>query len=162
MYHENSPVFHESCDTWWLKNNFEFKEISHIFKTQHFKPLIKHVTSKFIEQKQQFFLRDLKYFWKLSLLMFSRYLRKRSRTNWVQKNFIEAFKYQKYKKFILNYPKMTVSNFCCISRKTLEQKLLKFRALATKNWSPDTFLSLTFTSYRKNYSRLELPERRKD
>ena len=48
MYHENSPEFLESCDIFWLNKYFEFNKIWHFFKLQFWKPILKHVTSKFI------------------------------------------------------------------------------------------------------------------
>ena len=56
--------------------------------------------------------------------MVSRYLGQHLSTKCVQKFSIEAFKYQKYTKFIKNCPKMANSNFFCIGRKTLKQKRL--------------------------------------
>ena len=44
------------------------------------------------------------------------------RSNCVQKYFYEAFKYQKYTKFIKICPKLTDSNICCIGRIILEQR----------------------------------------
>ena len=72
-------------------------------------------------------MRNLKYLRKLSILMVSRYLGEHSRTNCVEKKFIEAFKYQKYTKFNKICPKMTISYFCCIGRKILKQKRLSTR-----------------------------------
>ena len=45
--------------------------------------------------KNSNFVRNLKYFWKLSILMVLRYLEAHLPTNYVQKIFIDAFKNQK-------------------------------------------------------------------
>ena len=54
MLHKNDPEFLGSSDIFWLKKYFEFKKKSQIFKVQFLKPILKHVTSKFIVWKQQF------------------------------------------------------------------------------------------------------------
>ena len=54
--------------------------------------------------------------------MASRHLAEHSRTNCVEKIFIEAFKYQKNTKFIQNCPKLATSNFCCFSCQYFETK----------------------------------------
>ena len=52
--------------------------------------------------------------------MVSKHLSENLRTNCVEKNFIEAFKYQKYIKFNEICPKMTISNFRCIAGEILK------------------------------------------
>ena len=48
QYHKKSPKLIESSDTFWLPKYFEYKENSQIFKIQIVKPILKHVTPKFV------------------------------------------------------------------------------------------------------------------
>ena len=99
MYHKNSPEVFGSGDIFRLKKYLEFKWISQIFKIQFTKPILKHVTSKFIVQKQQFWT-QLKIFLKTRYINGSKIFRGTLSCKLCTKNFwgFQTWK-KKHRKF---------------------------------------------------------------
>ena len=142
MFHQNSPEFLEPCDIFWLQKYFDINRYRKFSKYNSWNPsFFKTCNFKVHWLKNSNFMLTLICFWKLSTLMFSRYFGEHFRTNCVQTIFIEAFKYQKYTKFIWNCPEMTFLTFAVLVAKfwnkydcKLDKNLRSFSTIATLLW----------------------------
>ena len=79
-----------------MKKYFEFKYMSQFFQMQIVKPILEYVTSKFSVRKQQFYAQ----FEIFSKTKYNDGFKNFRRIFTYKKIFSEAFKYQKYTKFI--------------------------------------------------------------
>ena len=100
MFHKGSAEYLESFDIFWLKKYFELTKIPQVFKIQFLKPDLKHVTTMFIVQKQQFW-DQIEIFLKTKYINGFKIFKGTFCVQILLKKLsIEASKYQKHTKFI--------------------------------------------------------------